>query len=57
MSVSDDDNDGGRIAMMMLPQYLVLSLALAPSMVSAVLFPLDSLVNVVDHKGFKDAMK
>ncbi|OCH87530.1 hypothetical protein OBBRIDRAFT_796133 [Obba rivulosa] len=35
----------------------VLSAALTPSLVSAALFPKDSLVKVLDHKGFKKAMK
>ncbi|TDL26700.1 hypothetical protein BD410DRAFT_819350 [Rickenella mellea] len=41
----------------MLPQLLALSLALAPNVVSAAIFPEGSLVKMIDHKGFKDAMK
>jgi len=41
----------------MLPQLLVLTLALAPSLVSAAIFPSDSLVKMLDAKGFKEAMK
>lgn len=37
--------------------YKFLAFALAPSLVSAALFPPDSLVKVIDAKGFKKAMK
>jgi len=40
-----------------LPQLLALSLALAPNLVSAAIFPDNSLVKTIDAKGFKDAMK
>jgi protein disulfide-isomerase A6 len=36
---------------------LTFALALAPSLVSAALFPSNSLVKVIDEKGFKKAMK
>lgn len=42
---------------MLSPQILTLAFALAPSLVSAALFPSDSLVKVIDAKGFKKAMK
>ena len=42
---------------MMLPQLLVLSLALAPNVVSAALFPENSLVKMIGHKEFKELMK
>ncbi|OCB86332.1 hypothetical protein A7U60_g6646 [Sanghuangporus baumii] len=41
----------------MLPQVLVLSLALAPNLVSAALFPKSSQVKMIGHKEFKEAMK
>jgi protein disulfide-isomerase A6 len=41
----------------MLPQLLALTLALAPSLVSAAIFPADSLVKILDAKGFKNALK
>ncbi|THH11515.1 hypothetical protein EW146_g8015 [Bondarzewia mesenterica] len=41
----------------MLPQLLALSLAIAPSLVSAGLFPKDSLVKHLDAKGFRQALK
>ncbi|THH12077.1 hypothetical protein EW145_g241 [Phellinidium pouzarii] len=43
--------------MMMLPKLFALSLVLAPNLVSAALFPEDSLVKMIDHKGFKAALK
>ena len=42
---------------MLSPQILAFAFALAPSLVSAALFPPDSLVKVIDAKGFKKAMK
>lgn len=42
---------------MLSPQILALAFALAPSLVSAALFAPDSLVKVIDAKGFKKAMK
>ena len=42
---------------MLSPQILALAFTLAPSLVSAGLFPSDSLVKVIDAKGFKKAMK
>jgi len=42
---------------MILPQLLILGLALGPSLSNAALFPPDSLVKVIDAKGFKRAMK
>ena len=42
---------------MLSPKILTLAFALAPSLVSAALFPPDSLVKVIDAKGFKKAMK
>jgi protein disulfide-isomerase A6 len=43
---------------MMLPaQFLALTLTLAPSLVAAGMFPKDSLVKMLDHKTFKQAMK
>lgn len=42
---------------MLLPQLLTLTLALAPALVSAALFPKESLVKMIDAKGFKKAMK
>jgi len=41
----------------MLTQLLLLTFALAPSLVSGALFPPDSLVKQLDGKGFKKAMK
>jgi len=38
-------------------QILAFAFAIAPSLVSAALFPPDSLVKVIDAKGFKKAMK
>ncbi|KAF9465620.1 hypothetical protein BDZ94DRAFT_1159654 [Collybia nuda] len=38
-------------------QLLALTLALAPSFASAAIFPKDSLVKMIDSKGFKKAMK
>ncbi|KAI0690982.1 hypothetical protein BC835DRAFT_1417461 [Cytidiella melzeri] len=43
--------------MMWVPQLLAVSLALAPALVSAGIFPKDSLVKMIDAKGFKAAMK
>ncbi|KIP03817.1 hypothetical protein PHLGIDRAFT_94318 [Phlebiopsis gigantea 11061_1 CR5-6] len=42
---------------MLLPQLLVLTLAVGPALVQAALFPKDSLVKQLDAKGFKKAMK
>jgi hypothetical protein len=42
---------------MLSPKILTLAFALTPSLVSAALFPPDSLVKVIDAKGFKKAMK
>ncbi|KAH8110774.1 hypothetical protein DFH11DRAFT_1466411, partial [Phellopilus nigrolimitatus] len=42
---------------MMLPQLLALSLALAPNLVSAALFPENTRVKMLDHKGFKNVLK
>ena len=42
---------------MLSSQILAFTFALAPSLVSAALFPSDSLVKVIDAKGFKKAMK
>lgn len=42
---------------MLSPQILAFAFLLAPSLVSAALFPSDSLVKVIDAKGFKKAMK
>ena len=42
---------------MLFSQLLALSLALSPSVVSAALFPENTLVKMLDHKGFKNAMK
>jgi protein disulfide-isomerase A6 len=36
---------------------LVLSLALIPSLVSAAIFPSNSIVKMLDEKGFRKAMK
>ena len=41
----------------MLPHLLALSLAIAPNLVSAALFPENTLVKMIDHKGFKNALK
>lgn len=41
----------------MLPHLLVFILTLAPSIVSAALYPKDSLVKMVDTKGFRNALK
>lgn len=38
-------------------QVLALSLALAPSLASAAIFPKDSQVKMLNAKGFKQAMK
>ena len=43
--------------MMLQLQLLVLSLALAPNLVSAALFPRNSQVKMIGHKEFKEAMK
>ena len=43
--------------MMLSTQLAALILALAPSLVSAGMFPKDSLVKTLDHKTFKQAMK
>ena len=42
---------------MLSPQILAFAFVLAPSLVSAALFPPDSLVKMIDAKGFKKAMK
>lgn len=42
---------------MLLSQLLALSLALSPNMVSAAIFPDNTLVKMIDHKGFKNALK
>ena len=42
---------------MLLPQFLVLTLAVGPALVQAALFPKDSLVKQLDAKGFRKAMK
>ncbi|KII86004.1 hypothetical protein PLICRDRAFT_144787 [Plicaturopsis crispa FD-325 SS-3] len=42
---------------MLLPQVLALTLALAPSFASAAIFPPDSLVKMIDAKGFRKAMR
>lgn len=42
---------------MLLPQLLALTVALAPTLVSAALFPKDSLVKMIDAKQFKKVMK
>ena len=42
---------------MLLPHLLTLTLALAPVFVQAGLFPKDSLVKMIDARGFKKAMK
>lgn len=42
---------------MFLPHLLALTLALAPALVSAAIFPPDSLVKMLDAKGFKKVMK
>ena len=41
----------------MLPSLLILTLALAPSFVSAGLYPKDSLVKMIDTRGFHSALK
>jgi len=41
----------------MLPQLLALTLALVPSFAAAAIFPPDSLVKMLDAKGFRKAMK
>ncbi|KAI0259416.1 hypothetical protein BC834DRAFT_633336 [Gloeopeniophorella convolvens] len=41
----------------MLPHLWALTLALAPSLVSGALYPKDSLVKMIDTKGFRSAMK
>ena len=51
------NGDDGEGAEMKLSQLFVLSLAVTPSVVSAALFPEVSLVKMIDHKGFKQAMK
>jgi protein disulfide-isomerase A6 len=42
---------------MLSPQILAFAFAMAPSLVSAALFPSDTLVKMIDAKGFKKAMK
>lgn len=42
---------------MLFTQLLALSLALSPNVVTAALFPENTLVKMIDHKGFKNAMK
>jgi len=42
---------------MLLPHFLTLTLALAPSLASAAIFPKDSHVKLLDPKGFKRVMK
>lgn len=42
---------------MILPQLLTLGLVLGPLISHAAIFPPDSLVKVIDAKGFKKAMK
>ena len=50
-------NNNTEISIMLSPKTLALAFALAPSLISAALFPSDSLVKVIDAKGFKKAMK
>lgn len=45
------------ILTMLLPQIIAVTLALAPSLASAAIFPKDSQVKMIDAKGFKKAMK
>lgn len=42
---------------MLLTDYFLLSLVLAPSLASAALFPKNSQVKFIDQKGFKKIMK
>lgn len=42
---------------MLSPQILAFVFAVVPSLVSAAIFPPDSLVKMIDAKGFKKAMK
>jgi len=42
---------------MLLPQLLAVTLALSPSLVSAAIFPSNTLVKLIDEKGFRKAMK
>jgi len=42
---------------MLSSQLFSLTLALAPSLVSAAIFPSDTQVKMLDAKGFKEAMK
>ena len=42
---------------MLLPQLLALALAVGPAIVQAALFPEDSLIKMIDAKGFRKAMK
>ena len=42
---------------MLSPHILALAFVVAPSLVSAAIFPSDSLVKMIDSKGFKKAMK
>jgi protein disulfide-isomerase A6 len=41
----------------MLPHLLAVVLALSSSFVSAALYPKDSLVKMIDQRGFRNAMK
>jgi len=41
----------------MLPHLLTLALALAPSLASAALYPKDSMVKMIDTRGFRNALK
>jgi hypothetical protein len=51
--------DKEQIELSIMPSFqtLALAFAIAPSLVSAALFPSDSLVKVIDAKNFKKAMK
>ena len=44
-------------AIMLSPQLFALAFVMAPPLVSAALFPSDSLVKVIDAKSFRKAMK
>lgn len=50
-------NSNGELSIMLSPQLLALAFAMTPSLVSAALFPPDSLVKMIDAQGFKKVMK
>ena len=49
--------DNNNVDLSIMLQIFALAIAIAPCLVSAALFPPDTLVKMIDAKGFKKAMK